>query len=97
MSRTLAQLLLLALTLLVLAVVAHRMAGLSLPAAVALLVAGGLAQAFASYRPPSPDFVEPRRGLGLGRAIAWVLRAAIGIAVLCAALQAALWLLPSGA
>lgn len=91
MPRQLPQLLLLALTLLVLALAAHRMAGLPLPAVAVLLLAGVLAQGFASYRPPRPDFCEPRRGLG--PALAWLMRAAVGIAVLCVALQAALWLL----
>jgi hypothetical protein len=92
MPRQLPQVLLLALTLPVLAQAAHRMAGLPLPAVAVLLLAGVLAQGFASYRPPSPAFAEPRRGLG--PALAWLLRAAVGIAVLCVALLAAFWALP---
>ena len=62
-----------------------------LPAAAALLLAGVLAQGFASYKPPAPDFFEPRRGLG--PALAWLLRAALGIAALCGVLLGLLWVL----
>lgn len=89
MSRQLPQLLLLLLTLLALSLAAHRLAGLPLPAAAVLLVAGVLAQGFASYRPPARDFFEPRRGLG--PLLAWLFRAALGIAALCALLLGLLW------
>ncbi|WP_374434820.1 hypothetical protein [Inhella sp.] len=91
MPRQMPQLLLLLLTLTALSLAAHRLAGLPLPAAAALLLAGVLAQGFASYKPPAPDFFEPRRGLG--PALAWLLRAALGIAALCGVLLGLLWVL----
>lgn len=91
MPRQLPQLLLLILTVSALSLAAHHMAGLPLPAVAALLVAGVLAQGFASYRPPQQDFFEPRRGLG--PVLAWLFRAAAGIAALCAVLLGLLWAL----
>jgi len=91
MPRQLPQLLLLLLTLTALSLAAHRLAGLPLPAVAALLLAGVLAQGFASYRPPARDFFEPSRGIG--PLLAWLFRAALGIGALCGVLLGLLWLL----
>ena len=61
------------------------------PAQVLVLVgAGVLAQGFASWRPAEPRVVGLDRPGRLQRGLAWLLRAAIGIAVLSAMVWAAL-------
>ena len=93
MPRRLSQFLLLALCLAALTWAAQVQAGLPTPAALTLLVAGVMAQGFANYQAPGPQFIEPRRRPWAARALGWVLRGLIGSAVLACLLMAAFWLL----
>jgi hypothetical protein len=93
MPRRLSQFLLLALCLAALTWAAQVQAGLPAPATLTLLVAGVLAQGFASYQAPGPQFIDPRRRPWPARALGWLLRALIGSAVLALLLAAAFWML----
>ncbi|MBB5203438.1 hypothetical protein HNQ51_000731 [Inhella inkyongensis] len=93
MPRRLSQLLLLALCLAALTWAAQAQAGMPAPAALTLLLAGVMAQGFASYQAPGPQFIELRRRPWAARALGWAFRALIGASLLAGLLMAAFWLL----
>lgn len=84
------QFLLLAAALAAITFVATRWAALPVAQVVVLVGAGVLAQGFASWRPAEPRVVGLHRPGRLQRGLAWLLRAAIGIAALCGIVWAAL-------
>lgn len=82
--------LLLAAALAAITFIATRWAGLPTTQVLVLVLAGVLAQGFASWRPSEPRVVGLHRPGRLQRGLVWLLRAAIGIAVLSAIVWAAL-------
>lgn len=76
------QLLLLAAALSVLTFVAVQGAALPPAQVLVLLAAGVLAQGFSSWRPAEPEVIGLHRPGRLQRGASWLLRAALGLALL---------------
>jgi|GEM_PF-5984994 len=89
MTRT-ANLLLLGLALAALTWTVTQVIALPVSQVLLLLAAGVVAQGFANWKPREPQVQGLHRPSRLQRALAWLLRAAIGIALLSALLWAAL-------
>ncbi len=77
--------------------VATRWASLPPAQVLVLVLAGVLAQGFASWRPAEPRVVGLDRPGRLQRGLAWLLRSLVGIAALCGIVWAALQLGPAHA
>ncbi len=87
----LAQHLLLLVTLGALAFTARAMTQLPWTTLAALLAAGVVAQGFASWKPAPPAVYGLNQPSRTSQALVWVVRAAVGSAVLCAMLAGGLW------